>query len=61
MPVEMSLWTIGRYKKYATIYVDHASRLGYVYLQKSADANETVKGKLAFEAYAESRGISINL
>jgi hypothetical protein len=41
------------------VYVDHASRLGYVYLQKSADADETVKGKLAFEAYAESRGISI--
>jgi hypothetical protein len=50
--------TISRYK-YATVYVDHASRLGYVYLEKSADADETVKGKLAFEAYAESRGISI--
>jgi hypothetical protein len=39
--------------------VDHASRLGYVYLQKSADADETIKGKIAFESYAESRGVTI--
>ena len=45
--------------KYATVYVDHASRLGYVYLQKTADAEETVKGKMAFEAYAESRNVTI--
>jgi hypothetical protein len=38
--------------KYATVYVDHASRLGYVYLQRSAVADETVRGKAAFEAYA---------
>jgi hypothetical protein len=44
---------ISRYK-YATVYVNHASRLGYIYLQKSADADKIVKGKLAFEAYAES-------
>lgn len=48
--------TISRYK-YATVYVDHASRLGYIYLQRTADADETVQGKLAFEAYAESRGV----
>jgi len=41
--------TTSRYK-YATVYMDHASRLGYVYLQKMADADETVKGKQAFEA-----------
>jgi len=29
--------------KYATVYVDHASWLGYVYLQKTAEAEETVK------------------
>jgi hypothetical protein len=44
--------TISRYK-YATVYVNHASRLGYIYLQKSANADETVKGKISFEAFVE--------
>jgi Integrase core domain. len=51
--------TTSRYK-YATIYVDHASQLGYVYLQKSADADKTLKGKKAFEQYALSRGVTIH-
>jgi Integrase core domain. len=33
--------------------------MGYVYLQRSADADETVKGKAAFEAYAAARGVTI--
>ena len=32
--------------KYATVYVDQATRLGYVYLQQSATAEETIKGKI---------------
>ena len=40
--------TTGRYK-YATVYVDHASRLGYMYLQQSADTNETIKGNIALK------------
>jgi hypothetical protein len=50
--------TNSRYR-YATVYVDHASHMGYVYLKKSADADETVKGKAAFEAYAAARGVTI--
>jgi hypothetical protein len=50
--------TNSRYR-YATVYVDHASQMGYVYLQRSADADETVKGKAAFEAYAAARGVTI--
>jgi len=45
--------------RYATIYVDHYSGLGYVYLQKSADAEETIKGKHAFEQYSRQHGVSI--
>jgi hypothetical protein len=42
--------TTKRYK-YATIYIDIYSRYGYVYLNKTASANESVIGKKAFEAY----------
>lgn len=38
----------------ATVYVDQYSGLGYVYLQKSTKADETIKGKLAFETYAKT-------
>ena len=50
--------TTSRYK-YATVYVDQGSRLGYVYLQKTASAEETIRGKIAFELYARSHGITI--
>jgi hypothetical protein len=30
-------------------YIDHASRLGFVYLQKGTTADETLEGKMAFE------------
>lgn len=43
----------------ATVYVDQASSLGFVYLQKSASAEETLQGKEAFEKYANDRGITI--
>ena len=41
------------------MYVDQFSRLSYVYLQKSADAEETLKGKLAFELFAQQNGVQI--
>ena len=50
--------TKARYR-YATVYVDQFSRLSYVYLQKSADAEETLKGKLAFELFAQQNGVQI--
>jgi hypothetical protein len=34
--------------KHATIYVDQASRLSYIYLQKTATAKETLLGKRSF-------------
>jgi len=45
--------------KCATIYVDQFSGFGYVYLQKSTDAEETIKGKRAFEACAKQHGVKI--
>ena len=50
--------TTQRYR-YATIYVDQATRYGYVFLQKTATVEETLKGKNAFEQHASSMGISI--
>ena len=50
--------TTKRYK-YATVYVDIASRYGYVHLQKSADAEETVQGKRIFEAHLQSYGVVV--
>jgi len=44
---------------YATIFVDQFSRLGFVYLQKTASAEETVEGKKAFEAFAHRHGVKI--
>ena len=45
--------------RYATVYVDVASRLTFVYFQVTSTAEETIAGKKAFEAYAAKWGISI--
>ena len=44
---------------YATVYVDQYSGLGYVYLQKKQDAEETIRGKKAFEAYCQQQGVRV--
>ena len=48
-----------QYYKYATVYVDQASRMGFVYLQKTCSAEETIEAKRAFEQYAENRGVRV--
>ena len=45
--------------KYATVFVDQASRMGFVYLQKTCSAEETIEAKRAFERYAEHRGVIV--
>jgi hypothetical protein len=35
------------------VYVDQASRLSFVWLQKTATAEETLLGKEAFKQYAK--------
>ena len=50
--------TTKRYK-YATIFVDQATRMGYTYLQSTASADETITAKKAFEAFARQHGVTI--
>lgn len=45
--------------KYATVFVDQYSGFSYVYLQKSADAEETVLAKRAFEETAKQNGVDV--
>ena len=45
--------------KYATIFMDQASHFGYVYLQKTATADETIEGKEAFEALLKTYGVNV--
>ena len=45
--------------KYATVFVDQASRMGFVYLQNTCSAEETIEAKRAFEQYAENRGVKV--
>jgi hypothetical protein len=44
---------------YATVYIDHASRLSFVWLQKSTTAEEMLEGKQAFQQYVKDRGVTI--
>ena len=53
-----SLLTKQRYK-YATIYVDQASWLGYVYLQADAIVETTLKSKRAYERLVLLYGITV--
>ena len=45
--------------KYATVFVDQYSRLSYVHLQRTITSDETVQAKIAFERYAQERGVQI--
>ena len=50
--------TTKRYQ-YATVYVDQASKLGFIYPQKTATAEETLESKRAFESYALQHGVTV--
>ena len=39
--------------RYAAVYVDHHSGYGYVHLQKTQTAEETLEGKAAFERHCQ--------
>jgi len=43
----------------ATVFVDHYSRLGYVHLQRSTTAEETVEAKRAFESFCMARNVKV--
>ena len=50
--------TRNRYK-YVTIFVNHFSGHSFTYLQKRITSDETVRAKVAYEAYAKSLGVTI--
>jgi hypothetical protein len=53
-----SILTKKRYTA-ATIFLDHHRQLGFIYLQQSTNAEETLHAKKAFEAYSRSHGVHI--
>ena len=46
--------------KYRTVFVDEASRMGFVFLQNTCSAEETIEAKRAFEQYAESQRVRVH-
>lgn len=50
--------TTARYKC-ATVFVDHYSNFGYLHLQRSTSAEETIQAKEAFETYARQNGVMV--
>jgi len=50
--------TYKRYK-HAAVYVDQATGLGFTWLQKSIDIQDTMEGKQAFERFCQLHGIQI--
>eukprot|EP00978_Attheya_sp_CCMP212_P037948 scaffold183254_cov63-Attheya_sp.AAC.2 len=50
--------TRDRYR-YATIFVDHYSRLSYIHLQRTITSKDTLEAKLAFEAFSMKNGVKI--
>jgi hypothetical protein len=48
-------------KRYAaaTVFVDHFSRLSFIFLQKSTSAEETIQAKEAYERFASSHGVKV--
>ena len=45
--------------RYATVFIDHFSRLSYVHLQKTLTSTETLEAKMAFEKFAEGHSVKI--
>ena len=54
----IGILTKKRYK-YATVYVDQYSGMGYTYLKKYSDTYETIQGKNAFAAYCNHNGVRV--
>ena len=45
--------------KYATVYVDHYSRHGWIYLQRTLSSEETIEGKKQYEAFCDQNGLQV--
>ena len=57
--VQMTGFITKKRYKYATVYVDQATSLGFTFLQKTSMVEETLQGKLAFERFALNRGVTV--
>ena len=45
--------------KFATIFVDYHSQLGFVYLKRTSDGVESIKAKIVWEAYCADHSIKV--
>ncbi len=50
--------TTKRYR-YATIFVDQYSKMGYAHMQKTSSAEETLEGKRIFESKLSAKGVKV--
>ena len=57
--VQMALILIRKRYKYATIYIDQATKLGYTYLQPDSTVETILKGKYAFKQYTKIHSVII--
>jgi len=44
---------------HATVYINQATGLGFVWLQKSVNLKDTMEGKIAFKRFCKEHGITI--
>ena len=56
---QMGGWLTKKRYRYAAIFVDHYSGYGFVHLQKTQTAEETLRGKTAFERHSRLYGVKI--
>ena len=56
---QMAGWITGKRYNYATVFVDHFTRLSYVHLQKTQTAKETLEGKALWERKLATFGIKV--
>ena len=57
---QISGWITRKRYNYATIFVDHYSKLGYIHLQKTQTVKETLEGKALFERKCATFGIRVH-
>ena len=56
---QMSGFLTKKRYRYATVFVCHGSDYGYVHIQKTQSAEETIEAKIAFERTAAAHGVKI--
>ena len=57
--LERNLLRVATSCRHATVFVDHYSRLSYVHVNKTANADDAIAAKKAFEQHARERGVTI--